>query len=274
MRLWYLSHRRPAKAQASLRIRSVSPEPSLFAHMNYGSSRRVRPNSKHLAPLYGCACVLEEWIYEFWTKSAKISWVSSNEPPHVKTNKMTVLPAKTQIRLGIRPVWSVSSLFAWRKLWSLATYWLPSEDSDQTGRMSRLISVFAGRTCHIVGFVMRRFSYCQSDFKQLLLYYDKMNSPSDKNLSQFHLVHSAVLTLMTPCLVTPWRHLQWRLRSSVNDVFRRPLPNLSCTEHRLQLYTSCGQQHCWSSVFYLWNCENRFYKFYLHAKVMQNSFIN
>ena len=31
MRLWYLSHRRPAKAQASLRIRSVLPEPSLFA---------------------------------------------------------------------------------------------------------------------------------------------------------------------------------------------------------------------------------------------------
>ena len=27
-----------------------------------------------------------------------------------------------------------------------------SEDSDQTGRMPRLIGVFAGRTCHIVGF--------------------------------------------------------------------------------------------------------------------------
>ena len=35
MRLWYLSHRRPAKAQASLRIRAVSPDPSLFAHMKY-----------------------------------------------------------------------------------------------------------------------------------------------------------------------------------------------------------------------------------------------
>ena len=37
MSLWYLSHRRPAKAQATLRIRAVSPEPSLFAHMKYGS---------------------------------------------------------------------------------------------------------------------------------------------------------------------------------------------------------------------------------------------
>ena len=36
MRLWYLSHRRPVKAQASLRIRAVSPEPSLLAHMKYG----------------------------------------------------------------------------------------------------------------------------------------------------------------------------------------------------------------------------------------------
>ena len=37
MRLWNLSHRRPAKDQASLPICAVSPEPSLFAHMKYGS---------------------------------------------------------------------------------------------------------------------------------------------------------------------------------------------------------------------------------------------
>ena len=35
-----------------------------------------------------------------------------NEPPRDKTNKMTVGPAKTQISLGIRPVWSESSLCA------------------------------------------------------------------------------------------------------------------------------------------------------------------
>ena len=60
MRLWYLSHRRPAKAQASLRIRAVSPEPSLFAHMKYGNRRRVRPKMRHLAPLDACACAFEE----------------------------------------------------------------------------------------------------------------------------------------------------------------------------------------------------------------------
>ena len=62
-RLWYLSHRRPAKAQASLRIRAVSPEPSLFAHTKYGSRRRVRPKIRHLAPLDGCAFVFKEWSY-------------------------------------------------------------------------------------------------------------------------------------------------------------------------------------------------------------------
>ena len=68
------------------------------------------------------------------------------EPRHDKTNKMAVRPAKTQISLGIRPVWSESSLSAWRSIGSLATHWVHSEDSDQTGRMPRLIWVFAGRT--------------------------------------------------------------------------------------------------------------------------------
>ena len=68
------------------------------------------------------------------------------EPRHDKTNKMSVRPEKTQISLGIRPVWSESSLSAWRKLRSLATHWAHREDSDQTGRMPRLIWVFAGRT--------------------------------------------------------------------------------------------------------------------------------
>ena len=72
MRLWYLSHRRPAKAQASLRIRAVSPEPSLFARMKYGSRRRVRPKMRHLAPLDDCPCTFEELSLRR-TKSAIIS---------------------------------------------------------------------------------------------------------------------------------------------------------------------------------------------------------
>ena len=72
------------------------------------------------------------------------SWCGSNEPRYDKTNKMSVRPAKTQNSLGICPVWSESSM---------CTQWVAknprflhadSEDSDQTGRMPRLIWVFAG----------------------------------------------------------------------------------------------------------------------------------
>ena len=42
------------------------------------------------------------------------------EPQYDKTNKNR--PAKTQISLGIRPVWSESSLSAWRNIESLATH--------------------------------------------------------------------------------------------------------------------------------------------------------
>ena len=79
MRLWHLSHRRPAEAHARLRIRAFSPEPSLFAHMKYGSRRRVRPNIRHLAPT--------GWLrMRVWrmslprTKSAIISWAGSIIP--------------------------------------------------------------------------------------------------------------------------------------------------------------------------------------------------
>ena len=68
------------------------------------------------------------------------------EPPHDKTNKMTVRPAKTQISLGIRPVWSESSLCAQWIGKDQSFLHADSEDSDQTGRMPRLIWDFAVRT--------------------------------------------------------------------------------------------------------------------------------
>ena len=76
MRLWYLSHRRPAKAQARLRIRAVSPEPLLFAYIKYGSILRVRPKIRHLAPLDGCTCAFEKMSLRR-PKSVIISWDGS-----------------------------------------------------------------------------------------------------------------------------------------------------------------------------------------------------
>ena len=52
-------------------------------------------------------------------------------------------------KMNVRPASSVS---AWRKLGSSATHWAHSEDSDQTGRMPRLIWFFAGRTLILLVF--------------------------------------------------------------------------------------------------------------------------
>ena len=76
----------------------------------------------------------------------------------IKPNKMSVRPAKSQISLGIRPVWSESSLCAQWVAKDPSFLHADSEDSDQTGRMPRLILiwVFTGRTATLVGFVMSR----------------------------------------------------------------------------------------------------------------------
>ena len=63
-----------------------------------------------------------------------------------KPTKWRVRPAKTQISLGIRPVWSESSPCAQWVAKDSSFLHADSEGSDQTGRMPRLIWVFAGRT--------------------------------------------------------------------------------------------------------------------------------
>ena len=68
------------------------------------------------------------------------------EPLRDKTNNVAVRPAKTQISLSIRQVWSESSLCAQWVAKDPSFLHADSEDSDQTGRMPRLIWVFAGRT--------------------------------------------------------------------------------------------------------------------------------
>ena len=61
------------------------------------------------------------------------------EPRYDKTNKVNVRPAKTQIGLGIRPVRSASSLCVQWVANDQRFLHADSEDSDQTGRIPRLI---------------------------------------------------------------------------------------------------------------------------------------
>ena len=79
--------------------------------------------------------------------------------PVTKPIKWHVRPAKTQISLGIRPVWSESSLCAQWVAKDPSFLHADSEYSDQTWWMPRLIWVFAWRTGHFVGFLMRWLMY-------------------------------------------------------------------------------------------------------------------
>ena len=93
-------------------------------------------------------------MFSQWLRSAGSATIKDHSPPltpsitvvkremsrpMTKPTTWHVRPANTQISLGIRPVWSESSLCAWRNLEFLATHWAHSEDSDQAGRMPRLI---------------------------------------------------------------------------------------------------------------------------------------
>ena len=58
-RIWYLSPMRAAKVQASLRMRAVSPEPSLLAHTSSESRGIFRQKARSLTPLNGWACAVK-----------------------------------------------------------------------------------------------------------------------------------------------------------------------------------------------------------------------
>ena len=71
-------------------------------------------NSAPISIFYTWKTVLNIWLGKYTGTEI--------EPPNDKTNKMTAPPAKTQISLGIRPVWSESLLSGWRKIGSLVTH--------------------------------------------------------------------------------------------------------------------------------------------------------
>ena len=110
-------------------------------------------------PLFLLACPQSFFKYLFIEKqlsSIPRSVESTFEPPHDKTNKMACAPSEDSDQPGHPP--SLIRVFACAQLVAKEPSFLhvDSEDSDQTKRMPRLNWVFAGRTCHYVGFVVRR----------------------------------------------------------------------------------------------------------------------
>ena len=109
-----------------------------------------------------CATIKRWWaVWKFRITFApkQILWVLFHIFWCKKPTKRHVRPAKTQISLGICPVWSESLLCAQWVVQDPSFLHADSKDSDQTGQMLRLIWVFAGCTCYISGFVMRWLKY-------------------------------------------------------------------------------------------------------------------
>ena len=119
----------------------------IYQYYQTNWSPQNEPSSvKNVLIVYSCLSQLVRQGFLWKSYQPHAASQRKFEPPRDKTNKMTVRPAKTQISLGIRPVWSESSLCAQWVAKDPSFLHADSEDSDQTGRMPRLIWVFAGRT--------------------------------------------------------------------------------------------------------------------------------
>ena len=111
---------------------------------------------------------------------------------------MTVRPAKIQISLGIRPVWSEFFLCARWVAKDQRFLHGDSEASDQTGRMPRLIWVFAGRTLILLVLSCRGSIYLKSS-----------------NLHKFT-VQPQEFRYFTPLQVSHWQAYLWHLTTKYN----------------------------------------------------------
>ena len=66
---------RAAKAQASLRIRAVSPEPPLLAHTSSESRGNLGQKARSLAPLNGLACAVKFVMTECSKTQILLTWL-------------------------------------------------------------------------------------------------------------------------------------------------------------------------------------------------------
>ena len=164
-------------------------------------------------------------------------------------------PAKIHICVGIRPVWSESSLSAWRKLGSLATHWAHSEGSDQTGQMPKLISVFAGRTVTLLV-----LSCCGSSFKctDMLLNNSSQLLPTDWTTildNSLSMVPRGWITIIDVIFSRCWtshRSKPFNETERLNQSHRsQPISDSRCRTRRIdQKHKHECWPKCWTTITY------------------------
>ena len=145
-----------------------------------------------------------------WYRYSGIYSVTLQEPPHDKTKQLAVRPAKTQISLGIRPVWLVFTVPT-KKAWVL-NYPLSAQQrfwSDWTDAQADLSLRWAHS--HFVGFVMRRLTIflrqCDENIRTLYVH----KEPETRLLiSECSLICVGVIGVKTFILSITVRY--WNLR--------------------------------------------------------------
>ena len=157
-----------------------------------------------------------------------------------KPTKWPLRSAKTQINLGIRPVWSESLLSAWRSIWSLATHWVHCKGSDQTVQMPRLIWVFAGRRGHFVGFVVLQLIWwCRFSryFLQIFQYFILYQHHFLKSGTPWRTIKKLLITTSSTTLteysgfLSPITYTYLRKHVARNRQFIEPCHEKTCFSH-------------------------------------------
>ena len=106
-RIWYLSPMRAAKVRASLRILTVSPEPSLLAHTSSDSRGTFRQKARSLAPLNGWACAVKICHEEMLEDTNSLDGAQLND--HLFGKELFILFAASAFRklssIYVFPFW-------------------------------------------------------------------------------------------------------------------------------------------------------------------------
>ena len=115
---------------------------------------------------------------------------------HFNQNEISDISAKIEAGQHLHAVFllTVYMLSAWRKPGFIATHWVYSEDSDQTGRMPRLIWVFAGRTLTLL-VLSCRDSFTLAVRQTSFLKSQKGNTLCVCHQSALQILHNAIETV-------------------------------------------------------------------------------
>ena len=151
-----------------------------------------------------CKCVMTRlYLHNLFFKA----WIY--EPPHNKTNKMSVCPVKTQISLGIRPVWSVFAVclmgsYKGPKLSSCGQRRLWSDWADAQADLSLRWVHSLCWFCHVAAHICRKKTFfmiiIHSYHRQRLDIAQSVTKLHHQNrrIKTFHIQHH--ITFLYPCM--------------------------------------------------------------------------